>query len=202
MAAWREWNEKDWDSGASRDWRQGKNCHWDGGWSYSEGYNDGFVSGWRAGWDEATKQLVPTAVAAVAAAGADRDAKPTRPKRNPGYVAQWFKDWYATGCADLDKFPRWEFWDDQAWQPYKENMQEKLRESLTEAADYALPEIHEEMDVDGWEYEIKLFLGPEATKALSRVKGKFSGKICIEDIVGVQKNLATGKERPVRVVDH
>lgn len=63
------------------------------------------------------------------------------------------------------------------------------------------------MAIEAWTYELRLFLkeeidGPGATEALCHVRNKFSHKICIDEIVGVQKNMATGKERPVRAVEH
>ena len=196
MAAWHKWSGKGWDASDGRD--------------YSGGYQDGFASGWQAGWDEANKKLAGTAAAAAdaGAPAADDDATPAKSKKKkPGYVKQWYKDWYADGCADLDKYPRFEFWDDQVWQPYKEDVQELLRASLEEAEEWCLTEIWQEMDVDGWKYELRLFPedrmdGPDADWALSAVREKYGRKTCTKDIVGVQKNMATGKERPVRVLDN
>ena len=67
------------------------------------------------------------------------------------------KDWYASGTADLDKFPRWESWDDNKWMPYKEDVQQAARAKLAHATFEEEDFFELAMDVDGWEYELKVF---------------------------------------------
>ena len=89
---------------------------------------------------------------------------------------------------------------------YKEGVQEELRQEVNEEVVNSLDEVNQTMDVDGWKYELRLFTkhgidGRKATEALCHVREKFGHKISIGEVVGVQENMSTGKERPVRVVE-
>ena len=178
-----------------------------------------WMDGYRKGFADGVKQGPTKQHAAQNEEEEESRPKKKRSKKGSGQCKKFWEEWAQENPeADLDRYPRWEYFDDplQAFAPYPEKLQQSLREKLDDGADW-LESVEMEHNVGNdelgwWKWKLKLFplttltdRESPAKQTVEQLRKELGKKIKVDDIpaaVWLQgwQESEKGKKRLIRIV--